>query len=328
MIVGGTADTTDAMLDWLVGTLVAADVPVESGPTLATWWAAIRAETARWREPVDRAIARGALSDRVAFAFAAGYQAALRKLVPAIPDERVVSLCVTEAKGNHPRAIETTLARDAGGVVRLRGQKRWATHSPHATDLLVAVRAGLAADGRPEIKLVRVRADAPGVIVETMHGIAFVPEISHGSVTLDDVAVAGDDVLPGDGYADYVKPFRTVEDVHVAAALAAHLTRLAFVFDWPPSIREELLAHLVMLRGLALSDSRSAATHLALGGAFRDQARLLEAIEPCWARADEATRARWERDRPLLAVAGTARDKRLEAAWAKLTGGGARTPPS
>ncbi|MFN7951224.1 MAG: acyl-CoA dehydrogenase family protein [bacterium] len=307
------------ILDWLVHTVGRARDAAETHDTLTAWWQSIRAETADWRVPVDRAIARGALADRVAFAFAAGYQAALARLVPAIPEERVVSLCVTEAKGNHPRALETTLVRAAAGTLRLNGRKSWATHSPHATELLVAARAGLAADGRPAIKLVRVRGDAPGVTVEPMHGIAFVPEISHGAVTLDEVAVADDDVLPGDGYADYVKPFRTVEDVHVAAALGAHLTRLAFVFDWPRDLREDLLAHLVALRGLALADPRAIATHLALGGVFRDQGRLLVAIDPCWARVDDATRARWERDRALLAVAGSAREKRLEAAWTRLS---------
>ncbi len=320
--------TAAAILDWLVDALAGSngvvDAVADDHPTLASWWESVRTETARWSEPVDRAIARGARADRVAFAFAAGYQAALRKLVPAIADERAVSLCVTEAKGNRPRNIETRLERDAHSVLRLRGEKRWATHSPHALELLVAARAGESAAGRPHIKLVRIAANAPGVRIDPMHGVAFVPEISHGSVTLDGVAVADDDVLPGDGYADYVKPFRTVEDVHVAAALGAYLTRLAFVFDWPHAIREALLAHLVLLRGLALADPQSAVTHLALGGALRDQARLLEAIEPCWAHVDQATRARWDRDRALLAVAGTAREKRLAAAWAKLTGGGVR----
>ena len=40
---------------------------------------------------------------------------------------------------------------------------------------------------------------------------AFVPEISHAEVELDRVKVSDADVLPGDGYDDYLKPFRTIE---------------------------------------------------------------------------------------------------------------------
>lgn len=311
------------ILDELVSELAALARSGGSGEpapdTLDAWWSSVRPATARWSEPVDRAIARGARADRVAYAFATGYQAALRKLVPALADDAMVSLCITEEKGNHPRAIETRLTPDgASGGFRVSGRKRWATGSPQALELLVAARAGENGDGRPELKLVRVRGGAPGLTIEPMHGVAFVPEIAHGSVTLDDVAVAASDVLPGDGYERYVKPFRTLEDVHVAAALGAHLLALAFRFGWPHEIRERLLAHLVTARALALADPGSGATHLALAGLFAEQGRLLLAIEPCWELADPATRSRWERDSALLSVAGTAREKRREVAWKRL----------
>ncbi len=309
-------DESGAILSWLIENR-ARIAPCPE--TLEAWWASVRAPTARWREPVDRALARAFLADRVAYAFAAGYQAALRRLVPSLPDDRVVSLCVTEEKGNHPRAIETRLDRDPAGVSRITGRKRWATHSPHAMELLVVARSGERPDGRPRLELVRVLGGAPGVAIEPMHGVAFVPEISHGTVTLDAVPVADDDVLPGDGYDDYVKPFRTIEDVHVAAALVGHLIRSALAFGWPASITEDLLAFVAAARELALADPKALATHLALGGLFREQARILAAIEPCWALADDATRARWKRDAALLGVAGAAREKRLEAARASLT---------
>ena len=41
---------------------------------------------------------------------------------------------------------------------------------------------------------------------------------------------------------------------------------------------------------------------------------LLARLEPHWQKADAETRARWERDRPLLSVAGKARQARLAAA--------------
>jgi len=66
--------------------------------------------------------------------------------------------------------------------------------------------------------------------------------------------------------------------------------------------------------GAALGDP---SLHLALAGAIA-AVRDLVARDTPWAAADTATRQRWERDRRLLDVAGTARHKRAEAAWRRL----------
>lgn len=61
-----------SILDALVSELAARALHEgrgEPGPdTLAAWWSAVRPATASWAEPVDRAIARGARAERIAFA--------------------------------------------------------------------------------------------------------------------------------------------------------------------------------------------------------------------------------------------------------------------
>ncbi len=52
-------------------------------------------------DPLEAAVRGGARADRVGYAFAAGYQAALRALFPLAPGQ-LGSLCATEAHGAHP----------------------------------------------------------------------------------------------------------------------------------------------------------------------------------------------------------------------------------
>jgi hypothetical protein len=57
--------------------------------------------------------------------------------------------------------------------------------------------------------------------------------------------------------------------------------------------------------------------HIAAGGLQAQVNSLLQDIAPLWDSVEEQARARWERDRALLKVAGGARAKRLEKAWSR-----------
>lgn len=254
---------------------------------------------------VERAAIGGARADRVGHAFAIGYTTALE----ALAGERRATLCVTEDGGNHPRAIETRLVDG-----RVTGRKKWATLADRAAHLLVVAREGTGADGRPRLRVVRVRRDAPGVTLEPSSA-AFVPEIAHARVTLDRVA---GDVLPGDGYADYVKPFRTVEDIHVHAALVGYLIGTAQHHRLAPGAVERLAMIAAALAGLGAADPRAPATHIALAGAIAAGAAAIAELEAVWATVPDEEWARWQRDRAILQVAGRARAERLARAWESL----------
>src|SRR4051812_7923256 len=83
--------------------------PIAECSDVAAWWPRWQALAALTNDPFERATRGGAHADRIGWAFASGYQAALRALDPTIPDDVVAALCVTEADGNFPRAIRTTL---------------------------------------------------------------------------------------------------------------------------------------------------------------------------------------------------------------------------
>jgi acyl-CoA dehydrogenase len=277
--------------------------------SLCAWWSATASARTAVATTVDRALVGGALADRLGYAFAGGYGEALRALVPNL--DGVAALCITEAGGNHPKAIETKLVAVDGGY-EVSGHKKWATVGSLADSLLVCTTTG-----NHRLRMVRVRAGAPGVTI-TPSSAPFVPEIPHAEITLERVAVSEGDLLPGDGYDDYVKPFRTIEDLHVHAALLGYLIGVARRRAFPHDAVERLVALAMTTRAPALADSKSPTMHVALAGMFALVAREVAAIEQLWSQSPDDEWQRWQRDRVLLQVASKAREARRDKAWSLL----------
>jgi hypothetical protein len=285
---------------------------------LDAWWATTAERRDAWSDPFDRAFAAGACADRLGFAFAGGYAEALRALVPALPPGSIAALCATEEGGNHPRAIRTQLEATAPGHYTLTGRKKWASVATVASSLLVVATTG-EHDGKNRLRVVRVRSDAVGVRLHPSTA-PFIPEIPHAEVELDRVIVHDADLLPGDGYDDYLKPFRTIEDIHVHGALAGYLVSVARRHHLSRDLQERLLVLALATRSLAHADPKAVTTHAALAGALDLAHRLASELEPPWSAIADDEWARWQRDRPLLRVAGTARAARRDRAWSILAG--------
>ncbi len=268
--------------------------------------------------PFVRGCFAGAAAPDLGEAFYVGYQSALHRLVPALAREEGASFCVTESGGGHPRAMRTAVVRTPEGLL-LEGRKSFVTGADRAATLVVVACEGERADGTPALRIATVRADAQGVRLEPLPPTPFAPGIRHAAVTFDRVSLAESDLLPGDGYADYVRPFRTVEDVHVLGAVVAHLVS-RFV-DLPTEAErvERLLAILAALRTLAPRDPSATATHLALAGVLSWLTSTLDTVESALSALpvpDVANALR--RDLALLRVAESARRSRRNKAWAWL----------
>lgn len=296
----------DRLLKWLM-----TQPPEAEGiASLEDWWARHRGLASAFHASIALAVAGGFVADRLGYAFASGYQAAGAHIFGAEP--RPLALCATENGSAHPRDIQTTLRRDGDGW-RLVGAKSFVTLGSFAERLVIVASVGVADDGRNRLRLVGVDA-RDGLVVTPLPEGPFVPEIPHASVTFDGVRVADDEIFEGDGYTRYLKPFRTVEDVHVHGALCGWLLSLSRR-HWPHEVTEALLASIAAIHALADVDPASSAGHIALGGAMGRVRSILDEIDTLWASVDVATRERWERDRALLKVAGRARDQRLKSAW-------------
>lgn len=312
------------MRDDVIGYLLKAPAAARDCPDVAAWWPRHREIAAVWRNPMDRAIVGGFGADRVGWAFASGYQAALHALFPEVPEDRIAALCVSEADGNSPKAIKSTLRR-AGDAWLLNGAKRWTTLGPDGALFFVAARDASVSGERAAIRVARVAADAPGVTIMPMPPTRFVPEVPHAQLRFEDVRLADDALLPGDGYEDYVKRFRTVEDLHVNAAVVAYLVREARRLGWSPAWIERAAALLHGLRAIAGEDATAPATHIALAGALAQGTDLIGEAETFWnSVGDDPAGSRWRRDRELLEVAGSARTQRTARAWERLR----RTSPA
>lgn len=293
-----------------------ADPAVADCPDVASWWPLWQAQAAHGPASADMALRGGFDADRVGWAFAAGYQAALRALCPQLPRETMAAFCVTEDGGNRPRDIRTRITAVAGGL-RIDGAKRWTTLGPVSSCLLV-VGAVHTDSERAALKVALVPADAAGVQLLPMPDTGFVPEVPHARVVLDGVIVPS--LLGGDGYNDYVKPFRSIEDTHVTLAVAAYLLREARLREWPPAVREELAALLATFASLSCAAMHAPATHVVLAGALHAAQRLYAQADTLFGNGDDGAR-RWARDRALFQVAAGARGLRAERAWQRLAAG-------
>lgn len=300
--------------------LLAGPLDVKSVADVAAWRACHEAVAALFRLPVERAMIGGFFADRLGYAFISGYGEALRQLFGAsgAPLLEAAALCATEEGGAHPKAINTQLLPDGDGF-RLTGDKHFVTFGTLARVLFVVASEGTGGP-RNRLVVVRIPADRDGVQINPLPDLPMVPEIPHASVRFTAVRIDPSERLPGDGYEEYLKPFRTVEDCHVMAAFLGWLTQLGRRFAFPQPILQEIAVLVAAVMTLAASPPLDPAVHVALGGFLERLEQLARVCEPHLARMDDETRGRWERDRPLLRVAGRVRAQRLSAAWQRLSG--------
>lgn len=255
-------------------------------------------------DPIDLALRGGFHADRIGWAFASGYQAACQRLLPRRAPGEVVAICASEKGGAHPRVIQTTLREG-----RLSGDKSFVTLGTMASVLVVIARAGQDASGRSQLVSALVRPEDPGVSVSVGKTLPFIPEIPHARLALRETPCT---VLPGDGYAHHLKPFRTIEDIHIQAAMLGLLVQIGRRNHWYDGHIEELLVLIAALSALSGAPPLEPAVHRGLGGVLAQVARLLTVI-PERAMAP-AVRERWLRDQAIFLLAHQAREKRLARA--------------
>lgn len=294
-----------------------ADAPhVSSMSSVDAWWKRHEKVGVRFATNAARAFAGGFAADRLGYAFASGYQEALGALVPALMGVRS-AFCITEKGGTAPSALDTHFELK-GDHYEVSGHKTHVTLGAHAEELLIVGHIGLDDHERRRIRVARVPANREGVELTARPDYPFAPEIPHAQLSLTRVRVSQDEVLEGDGYDEYVKPFRTTEDLHVTAAIVGHLMRMGRLSGWGPAELEALTAFAAAIFPLCLVDPLDAAVHVAVGGIQRRLATLIESLP--WSAVEPTVRTRFERDLPIMRVANKAGERRLRVAWRRLNG--------
>jgi acyl-CoA dehydrogenase len=297
--------------------VLAAGTQAEPERELERVWHAYEGMRETGASPFAAAVLVASRVDRLGLAFAVGYPAALQQLLPGTPHPS--ALCVTEDDGNHPRAMKTTLER-VGARDELNGTKSFVTFANRAKALLIAAKVGERPDGRPDLALVRIPADREGISLQVHPPTPFAPEVPHARLELRHVEVRAEERLSGDGYLGYVKPFRTVEDIHVLGAAAAYLIGMSRRAGGSPELLADLGATLLALDPLSTAPPLDPRVHLLLHGVYQRLLSLVDGagLAAVWRAAPEEERGRWQRDRRLLDVAARARRARFERATEEL----------
>ncbi|MDM8191043.1 acyl-CoA dehydrogenase [Pseudomonas koreensis] len=256
--------------------------------------------------PFELAVAGGRRMATPGLAFLVGYQAALRMLWPSAPLS-LGALCATEQRSLRPADMHTRL-RD----LRLSGRKDFVTAGDAADWLLVAARSEEPGE-TPRLSLAVVYPGEPGVKVEKLPALPLMPDISHGRLHLDGALC---ELLAGDGWDAYVKPFRSLEDVYVLSAMTAWLYGIGQDSNWPQALQLRLLALLAGCAEASRQAPNNPAGHVLLGGLFAQFESLKTEVDQALLQGDPACAAMWQRDQGVMQLAAGARAKRLAKALA------------
>ena len=256
--------------------------------------------------PFELAVAGGRRMATPGLAFLVGYQAALRMLWPSAPLS-LGALCATEQRSLRPADMHTRLTD-----LRLSGAKDFVTAGDAADWLLIAARSE-EAGATPRLSLAVVYPGEPGVTVETLPALPLMPDISHGRLHLDGALC---ELLAGDGWDAYVKPFRTLEDVYVLSAMTAWLYGVGQDSDWPQTLQLRLLALLAGCAEMSRQPPNNPAGHVLLGGLFAQFDALKTELDQALSEGDPQWAQMWQRDQAVMQLASGARAKRLAKAFA------------
>lgn len=264
------------------------------------------------------ALQGGFYANSVGQAFIYGYEVAIQRLTGLDTKHQLAAFCVTENKSTHPQAMHTSIEARGEELVLLNGKKDFVTLAGTSKWLLVAAKSGVSNDGRSQIKLLKVDASLPGVEIEMLPTLPFMPDVSHGVVTFDSVSINKHDVFSGDGYGDFVKPFRWFEDINVFVSLAGYLLKVASTYQWPLASRVELISILTVLLGMQRMVGDEPAAHIVMFDQIARLERWLDQYKDAWDGVEASVATGWARDRGVLKIASHARAARYKNALSRL----------
>ena len=252
----------------------------------------------------------GMRTSSIGQSFALGYRCALQQLLPELDTSEWAALCVSEAQGNHPRQIQTTV--DDQGIVC--GKKSFVSMAEQAKQLIIIAKAG-ELDGRPLLKAVLVSQDNENVSFKPMPDIGMLPEVSHGSIELNHAQGV---ILSGDGHIDFSKRFRYIEDLHVLMAFTSLILSKSTRSQLEPRIIEKSI--LLISAILSQKPRDSYWQHLHISALFDEFEILVGLFEKEFKSLSKSFTESWCRDKKVFSIASKARLARTEKARAWLVG--------
>jgi len=246
----------------------------------------------------------GTRSANLSQAFALAYRCALQTLLPELNTQNWAAMCVSEAQGNHPKQVQTILSEQ--GLVT--GEKSFVTMANLAKQLIVLAKAG-EKNGLPLLKAALVESQSDRVCVQTLPALKMLSELPHGIVTFENTRCK---ILEGDGYSDYSKRFRTLEDTFVLMCAATFILSHGWRSGMNINVMQKALALLTQVQSYELKDSPW--LHICLAESFKQFDALVEAFESQLDLTGEAFTQCWQQDKKIFLLAASARKARYEKA--------------
>jgi hypothetical protein len=174
--------------------------------------------------PSDSAIAGGLLADRLAWVFAAGYQATLRNAFAGLPPRGWAAFAATEDAGDPVAHPPVTLDGDA-----LNGCKAWVAHSRLVDHLIITINDP--AGDKRAARGVIVERDRDGVSLSHRENPGFLAAISQGFVRLERTPVDNGAVFPFEAIRQFGRTEAKFVMLAASAFLIAHTGRDAALHD-------------------------------------------------------------------------------------------------
>lgn len=253
-------------------------------------------------DPLETAITGGAMADRLAWVFLAGYQATITRcfpMLPVIPGWR--SFVNTE---DQTGTLSGTSLQDESGARRLDGSKTWVAAAAHVDELVVSARQ----NEPPFIVLPRGQA---GVHIDDGAPKSYLPEMVQGTVRFDAVEVAESQIV---GDETTFPVFRVSEGAYVRVALTSFILSHALRLEADASLIGSAIAGLLGASAILQLPVPSPVASLAVAGADRHTTALAAELEAFIEDRDPDLHRRWMRDRHLVTGASSGIAARAEAA--------------
>ncbi|GAA6136212.1 hypothetical protein NBRC116188_30020 [Oceaniserpentilla sp. 4NH20-0058] len=249
------------------------------------------------------AVALGLRCSNMSQAFSLAYRCALQSLLPQLATNKWAAMCVTEPSGNHPKNIESQLTGFA-----VNGHKSFVTMATLAEQLLVIVKQEEKSD-RPQLKAVLIDSAQAGVELVQFPPLGMLKDIPHGKVTFKN---ADADILAGDGYSEYSKPFRTLEDIYAVLVASSFILSMAKRFEINYIVVQKALGIITQLVSLPLVPSSW--MHLQVEESLKSFNDLTELFERHFEPLPDSIKNEWLADKKIFSIAQSARESRLKKA--------------
>lgn len=250
-------------------------------------------------DPLMMALTGGAVADRLAWVFLAGYQACLRRTFPgSIQGAGWASFVNTEDPSG---TLPGTRLTEDGDDFRLTGWKTWVAGAAHVEWLFVSSRQGVA-------PFVLLQRSVEGAELDVGAPKAYLSELTQGRVEFRDVAVAATQLVGGERT---FQVFRACESAYVRAALNAFMLSHCVRLGASHALIARAVGCVLATASLLSLPMPSTAAAIGLAGVDTLSSEVAASFRELIADRDPALFALWEKDRRL--VDGAAQSIRARA---------------